>query len=91
MLNKILINQIINNLLRDVFYTTDITYAYEIKDKKTFYEITITAFLRSDHTILTKYKTIRIKNWVELIIGYDNLKQRIKSFLIDNIKEEICY
>jgi len=36
MLNKIFIKQIINNLLRDVFYTTDITYVYKIKDKKHF-------------------------------------------------------
>ena len=90
MLNRMLIKQIMNKLLDDIFSQYDTIYAYQIKNKKTFFEIVITAYINKDHSTLSKYKTVRIKSWVELIIGYNFWKEKIKIALVDNIKEEIC-
>lgn len=90
MLNKILIEMILKQLLKDVFIMTTMKVTYHIERKYIYYEITITATLNKSILTISKSKTIRIENWVKLITGYAHIKDMLQKELVENIKEEQC-
>lgn len=90
MLNKILIEMILKQLLKDVFRLTFIITTYNIENKKGYYEITINATLSRRILTISKSRKIRIENWVELITGYTHIKDMLQKELVENIKEEQC-
>lgn len=89
MINKILIKQIINQLVRDISELTRTILSYSIEKENTYYKIIIVAISNKDRTTITKEKTIRIDNWIQLITNYKEIKDNIKKDLIINIKEDI--
>ncbi len=87
MLNKILIEMIIKQLLKDVFRTTLIKFYYDIRNNKTYYEITIFANVEKERKTTSKYIKLRVESWVELITDYKYRKDYLKEELIDSLEE----
>ena len=91
MLNIVLIKAILEQLLEDTFSSTSILPTYTIKNvnyklvKK--WEIEINTLLIENNLIINKKNKIVVNNWVQLMLGYEQLKQRLKQNLIENIKE----
>ncbi len=91
MLNRVLIKAILEQLLEDTFSSTSILPTYTIKNvnyklvKK--WEIEINTLLIENNLIINKKNKIVVNNWVQLMLGYEQLKQRLKQNLIENIKE----
>ncbi len=88
MLNKMLIKMIIERLLKDIFCLTFIKATYIIKNRKTNFEIIVNATLNQNTVSVNKYRIIRIESWVELITNYNNIREKLRIDLIDNIREE---
>ncbi len=87
MLNKILIEMIIKQLLKDVFRTTFIKFYWGIRNNKTYYEITIFANVEKERKTTSKYIKFRVESWVELITDYKYRKDYLKEELIDSLEE----
>ena len=91
MLNRVLIKAILEQLLEDTFSSTSILPTYTIKNvnyklvKK--WEIEINTLLIENNLIINKKNKIVVDNWVQLMLDYEQLKQRLKQNLIENIKE----
>lgn len=90
MISKIIIKMIMNELLNEVFYMYMIKFYYHIKNKNKNYEITVTASYKNQQTMITKYEIIHIKNWIELLVNYNNIKLKLRNSLAENIKEGVC-
>ncbi len=88
MLNKILIKMIIEKLLKDTFCLTFIKTTYIIKNRKTYFKIIVNATLNQNTVSINKYRTIKVESWVELITNYNNIREKLRIDLIDNIREE---
>lgn len=84
-LNKFLVNMIMEELLNDVFSTTFIKYAYFLD--KECEVIKIKAILKTGNRIIEKKDSFSINSWVNLITNYDYLKRSIKENLVDNINK----
>ena len=86
MLNKFLVNMIMQELLKDVFSGTFIHYGY-ILDKECEV-IKIKAELKQKNRIIEKWDRFSINNWVNLLTNYDYLKRSIRENLVDNINKD---
>ena len=85
-LNKFLVNMIMQELLKDVFSGTLINYGY-ITDKECEV-IKIKAEFKQKNRIIEKWDRFSINNWVNLLINYDYLKSSIRENLVDNINKD---
>lgn len=91
MLNKIIIKQIMNQLLEDTFFATFIIYKFTIEKRKQDYEIIVTAILNNNVTTINKIYKIRVKNWVQMLTGYEYAKDKIRKILIEEIDKDTTY
>lgn len=88
MLNRILIKAITKQLLDDISYATFITSIFNIKKEENEFKIIITALLYKNNVAISKVRTIRVKNWVQLLVSYEYQKEILRKSLIDNITED---
>lgn len=91
MLNKIIIKQIMNQLLEDAFFATFIIHTFTIEKRENDYEIEITAILRERFRRVSKTYKIRVKNWIQMIVGYEHAKDDIRKVLIDDIDKDTIH
>lgn len=88
MLNRILLKAITKQLLDDISYATFVLPIFEIKKEENEYKIKITALLNKSNVSISKERTIRVKNWVQLLVGYEYQKELLRKSLIENIVDE---
>ena len=67
MINKILIKQIIKQLLKDVSELTTKIFSYSIEKENTYYKIIILAISNKNRTTISKKKTLRITKRLKII------------------------
>lgn len=89
MINKILIKQIIKQLLKDVSELTTKIFSYSIEKENTYYKIIILAISNKNRTTISKKKTLRIDTWIQLLTNYKEIKDNIEKELIVRIEEDI--
>ena len=79
MINKILIKQIIKQLLKDVSELTTKIFSYSIEKENTYYKIIILAISNKNRTTISKKKTLRIDTWIQLLTNYKEIKDNIEK------------